>query len=78
MALRDAPEFSNVLKLIPSQFVIGKGIKQNVLHNCSHKEVFISFDRCDFCNHKFIGLIHNNPQDNPIELAISFCGGCTM
>lgn len=46
------------------------------LYNGSGKVVMIEFDKCEFCGNDFIGTEHNDPGENPIELAISDCGNC--
>lgn len=44
------------------------------LYNWSGNIVMIEFDKCDICNKEFIGTEHNDPGENPIEVAISHCG----
>lgn len=74
MGLRDSRLFSNVLKLVPSQFSQEEECKKNILLNFSNKPVFITFEYCDICFGKFIGIEHINPKYNPVELALSYCG----
>lgn len=47
-----------------------------MLLNAFNNEVLIEFDTCEFCGKEFIGTVHNDPGQMPIELAISYCGGC--
>ncbi|UOE58112.1 hypothetical protein [Cytobacillus oceanisediminis] len=51
-----------------------KLVSPGVLLNEFDDEVLIDFDTCDLCGERFIGTTHNNPDENPIELAISHCG----
>lgn len=53
-----------------------KLVSPGILINESGKEVAIHFDKCEFCSTTFMGTEHNDPGQNPIELAVSYCGVC--
>jgi len=76
MALGTTQQFGETVKLIPSQFVHGYEKPYNILLNHVNNEVGIVWDTCDICRRDFIGTEHDDPGQNPIELAISYCGTC--
>lgn len=51
-----------------------KWISPGILLNQFDEEVLLDFDTCDVCGKNFIGTLHNNPDECPIELAFSYCG----